>query len=403
MAYKSPTICPLPFSSVSYSMTGQMGPCTNCYSLTDYQTIEEYWKSPELKQLQKDMKEGKRNKNCHECYMREDADAWNTRQYLEKEMPDFNFEEEPKVKMLWLRFSNLCNYRCLDCNPTTSSLIFNDFIKRGVLEGEAVVHSGGSETDLLDQVKKHVGYLEQISFSGGEPLLHWQHYEVLEYMIEKNILTTVKYFTNLSILNYRKKSLVELWSKFPSISANVGFDAMGDGCNYFRGNMSFDKTIDNINTVRANVPQCEITIVVTFTWLNAINACKMILWFLNNHPELNVAPNQVLHRYLDMRVAPQWKKEQIKKAFEEVIQHPRIKNNLDQKKAYEGLIKMMYSADYSDRWVDSISWLRDMDKWRSMNFQEAFPEHLDIEIDKMVLKPEMEEGALLKFLELGEM
>ena len=30
-------------------------------------------------------------------------------------------------------------------------------------------------------------------------------------------------------------------------------------------------------------------------------------------------------------------------------------------------------------------------------------EHLDIELDKMALKPEMEEGALLKFLELGEM
>lgn len=383
MAHPSKTICPLPFSSISYSMTGEMGPCTQCNKLTEYQNIEDYWKHPNVIQLQNDMKAGIRNAACNECYNREDAGAWNTRQWMLEQRPDFNYDDEPKLRLLWLRFSNICNYKCIDCNPTTSSLIFQEMLKRGAVDPErdGVIYSGGDEKHLLEQVKKHVKHIDMIAFSGGEPLLHWQHWDALEYIVSQGIYPEIRYFTNLSILSYRKKSLIELWSHFPKVTANVGFDAWGDGCNYFRGNMSFEKTVANCDAVMEALPQTEIIVTVTFTWLNAINAIDMILWFMENRPNFTISPNQVIHRYLDLRTAPYEKKRQIERAILKVLNHTHVRNDRNMHKFYSGMISLMFSNDFSSEFPAALKWLRDMDNWRKTDFREVFPEHQDIKYE----------------------
>lgn len=383
------TICPLPFSALSYNTQGDMGPCTNS-CLVKHKTIEEYWNSTELKLLRLDMLNGIRNPACQECYRREDSKSWNTREHLIKHYPNFVYEEKPRIKDLHVKFSNICNYMCIDCNHGSSSLIFKEDVDRGlrdyykiynddgtIKKKSLVIYPSNDENSVLNEIKPIIREIEKIAFSGGEPLFHWQQYNLLQYMIDNNVHPELTYFTNLSRLVYKDYNLIELWKNFPKLNFFIGFDAIGTGCDYFRKNMNFDQTVDNIRTVKNKIKGSQTTIVVTFTWLNAVNACEMIEWFVNNHRDCPIAFNIVIHDYLDMRVAPKFKKDQIQQSFDKLIELSKRTNqwNIDM---VHGLINYMWQEDWSYRFPEALKWLTDLDSHRKQDFRLAFPEHKDI-------------------------
>lgn len=383
------TICPLPFNSISYSMAGRMGPCTNC-SLTNYKPIEDYWNSPELKQLRSDMINGIRNSACNECHRREDIGAWNTRQAMLPLIDSINLEN-PEIKELSFRFSNVCNYMCVDCSWTTSSLIYQEEINRGRVEAQKnnkdkpfIINASGDPHSLLEQGKLHVHKVDKVIFSGGEPLTHWQQWELLKYMVDNNIFPHLKYYTNLSRLTFKDYSAIEFWKQFKSIFIEIGFDAMDKKCEYFRKNMDFNKTIENIREVKRHIPNSEIFIVITFTWLNAISAADLFEYFLKNHPDIKITLNQVLHSQLDMQIAPPFKKVQINDALDRMYkiseEYEYSRNDMipGVKDMILGLKKYLWAEDRSENFPEAIKWLRDLDEWRNQSFIEVFPEHLDL-------------------------
>ena len=374
MTTENVAICPLPFKSISYNITGIVGPCTSC-DLTQYKSINDYWQSNELKQLRTDMLNGIRNPACNTCYLREDAGAWTMRKHLVEVTTDFDYtNKNPVLEQALLRFSNVCNYMCLDCNSNTSSLIYKEEIKRGLRAGESPILFAGNDPDILiNQLKEHVHTLKTVNFSGGEPLVQWQHWEMIKYMVEQNVSPAVTYYTNLSKLYYKKQYLIDYLNHFKNVEMVVGFDAMGDGCDYFRRGMDFYETIENIQTVRKEAPHVKLDIVTTFTWLNAINAVGMIEWIYRNLPGQAVSMNLVLHEHLDMRVAPQFKKNQIDKALKRLLDIPSIQSEM-----VEGLINYLWSEDQSFKFNDSLKWLKGIDDWRKQDFRKVFPEHKDI-------------------------
>jgi len=370
------TICPLPFKAISVGMTGDMGPCTEC-KLTDYTKIEDYWNSKELQQLRSDMINGIRNSACNECYRREDAGAWNTRQSLLSLVDEID-PISPVIKNISLRFSNMCNYKCIDCNWGTSSSIFQEDIKRGIrFDSSAIINAGGSEDELLNQAKLHVHKMDCVTFSGGEPTVQWQHWELLKYMVDNNIKPNLKYFTNLSKLNYKNLNALELWKNFKTLSISVGVDGLHQRCEYFRKNMDFEKTLENIRLVKQSIPQAEIFVVITLTWLNAISAVDLFEWFLLKEPNINITLNQVIHPHLDMRLAPYEKKIQISQAFDKMYEIATHHNYFG-KDAIKGYKNYLWSMDESEKFPSAILWLKDLDRWRNENFIEIFPEHQDL-------------------------
>lgn len=390
------TICPLPFKALSYNMLGDMGPCTNC-NLVKHKSIGDYWKSSELHQLRTDMLNGIRNPSCTECYRREDSKTWNTRQHLLEKLPDYVYESDPVIKDLHVKFSNVCNYMCIDCNFSSSSLIYKEDVDRGLqdyyktynVDGSlkkqgVIVYPENDEHAALTQIKKIIGSVETIAFSGGDPLYHWQQFDLLQYMVDNNISPHLQYFTNLSRLIYKDYDLIELWKNFPSLTIWTGFDAWKDGCDYFRKNMNFNKTVKNLRLVKDSVKNSEVSVVVTLTWLNAINAVEMVKWFMTEHPDLTITYNIVIHDYLDMRVAPKFKKVQIDKTLNDLKEFSKFRSphNVDM---IQGLINYLWDEDWSDRFPDALKWLNELDKYRKQDFQRAFPEHQDIILNDYII------------------
>ena len=73
----SNTTCILPFVHLYSEPKGEMKPCCIASGFDEplnlkTLTIEEAFNSPQMKELRKDMLEGKRNKVCDVCYKKED-------------------------------------------------------------------------------------------------------------------------------------------------------------------------------------------------------------------------------------------------------------------------------------------------------------------------------------------
>jgi pyruvate-formate lyase-activating enzyme len=375
------TICPMPFNSIAYNITGKIGPCTQC-DLTSFKNLKDYWVCDDLKKLRSDMKNGIRNPACNECYRREDTGAWNMRQYLIKEYPDFDFDNEtPAVEQVWLRMSNLCNYLCIDCIGATSSSIWKEDIDRGSKPKTTIlIHPGGNPETVVEQVKEIAPTLKNVNFSGGEPLLHWQHWDMLNHMIDIGVNPKIGYFTNLSMIKFKGQKLTDALNHFSDVEMTVGFDAMGDGCDYFRKNMSWHDTLKNIETIQTEAPHVKFTLAVTYTWMNAVNASKMIVWFRKNHPELMITLNLVIHEYLDMRVAPNFKKIQIEQALKDAISSNTLSQiNVEMANSF---INYLWGDDHSERFGKALQWIKSMDEWRGKDFRDAFPEHRDIRYEE---------------------
>lgn len=374
-------ICPVPFYSVSYNTTGVMGPCTHC-DLTEFKSINDYWGSEELKKLRTDMLSGIRNPACSLCHSREDAGAVTLRTHALEKNKDFDYKIDNNViTQLLSRFSNICNFMCLDCNSTASSLIFKEEVDKGIKTKEyPIIYSGQDPDLLLEQMKEHIHTVENLSFSGGEPTIHPQHWDLLNYMVDNNLKPNLNYFTNFSKLVYKGQDIVDLWNHFPNIRVHVGFDAMEEAGDYFRYKMNWNQTIENVKRVNLEAPHVKLVVTVTFTWMTALNAVKMIHWFSENFPKLEIAFNLVIHQHLNMQLAPEYKKKQIEKALESLLTIDQT-NYLFDRKMVTGYISYLWEKDKSNEFAQALKWVKEMDDWRGHDFRNVFPEHQDIKYE----------------------
>ena len=385
MAHKlSEVLCPLPFCSVTYGMVGNMGPCTHNNELTKFQSVDDYWKDPKVVKLQQDMLKGIKNPTCGDCYKKEEMGARSQRQWVSNHtIQNFDYTKVPNLEYLWLRLSNICNFKCIHCHSSTSSLIALEQEKRGIrVPGMHKYHAGPDgidETAVLNETIKHSDDLKLLAFSGGEPLIHWQHWEILRYCIENDIKPNLKYFTNLSVTKYKQYDLLDTWEHFPHIEAIVGFDADELGNNYFRQNMNFKATLKRIEAVRERIPNIEMPVTATLSWLNAISACKMFEKLTKKYPNWQFNVNTLFHEYIDMRIAPKYMKDRINKQFDSTITTVKSNGFYDLAFKLSNEQNIMNSADWSYKFEEALSWLRDKDEYRNRDFREFFPEIGDID------------------------
>ena len=161
---------------------------------TESMTPMEYLNSPKIVQMREQMADGIRVPQCHLCWKDEDSGTQSYRQkinsYLHspwftsyfKHKKDFNTD---MVVMADVKIGNTCNFACVMCNPSDSSMIYNSWAKQK--DSPFVKDYIDADPDYFERVKRtgykstsYRNYIESIlsndkiryiKFLGGEPLL----------------------------------------------------------------------------------------------------------------------------------------------------------------------------------------------------------------------------------------
>lgn len=272
------TYCPLPFNHLHVTQTGYLKPCCQAEEFNDVNlkklSVEEAWNHQEFKDLRMDMQSGKRNALCNYCYSKEDSGAFSPRNMHLGEHPMrvgagktqiFTDDGELPVNFLTIdiRFSNLCNFKCVMCGPDASSL-----------------HNKGKvikiRDNFVEELLPYINEIEHVYFAGGEPLIMEEHYELLNFLVNHRPQVRIVYSTNLSVLEQGKYKVLDMWSKLDKpVFLAVSIDGLFDKGESIRVGLNTKKFIKNIHRLKA-VDKVEYGLHYTVGFHNIYNIYEFI-------------------------------------------------------------------------------------------------------------------------------
>lgn len=228
------TVCAIPWMHLNFEPDGKVVPCcltsTFKYFLGDLHkdSIGEIWNSEKMKSLRRIMLEGKQPEICVKCFSSEESSGFSgrlehNRQFshvidnIPKTTDDDGTCHTMDLKYWDFRFSNLCNFKCRSCGPRYSSSWIPDSKKMGWVKDQEKVWNiqqvGISKNYQF--LEDHIYTVEKIYFAGGEPLLMDEHWYILDLLQKhKRYDVKISYNTNLSTLIYKKKNILDIWSKW---------------------------------------------------------------------------------------------------------------------------------------------------------------------------------------------
>ena len=359
-------LCPLPFGAVQFDMNDKMGPCS-LNNISTITTIEDYLTNTQVMQLKEDMKNGVRNPICNACYNLEDHNLGTNRQFwfhnITQDVYNLN-----KIVHVELRFSNICNFKCRTCIPNTSSAIANEEKKYLNWSQPILNFSGPDESFVLTEVKKIVRNLSTIGFSGGEPMLQWQHWDLLDYLIENKLNPKLVYFTNGSVLKFKNQHIFDKWKHFDNVTCKVSIDAVGESAEYWRHGDTLDHIISNIKEIKKEMPNVTVEYMLTVSWPNIFHIDRISDELLKFDEAPHISINPVFSDVFNLRVLPA----EMKKIVEEYLLNFECTAEL--KRHLLGLISFMNGKDESNLLPIAIAKLKEIDIRRGESFIDAFPE-----------------------------
>jgi len=265
----SEKICMLPWISIETSPIGTARPCclavdeitkpnSSKYTLRE-NTLEEIYHSEYMQNLRQEFLSGAKPKTCQRCWDEEAAGRvskrMNSRIRLKEyyDRVDWNNLNPDQLWFIDLKLGNICNLKCRICGSWSSSKWAKEeidyipsidrkrhlaytFLQDGAWPRESEIFWENLRT-LLPNIK----YFE---FTGGEPFLIEQHFELLRYAVEQGYSQNIEihYNTNGTVF----PEAVELWNNFKHVEIAFSIDNIGERFEYERYGARWEEVQENI-------------------------------------------------------------------------------------------------------------------------------------------------------------
>lgn len=243
------------------------------------QSIQEIWNGESIQKFRKNLLEGKKDKRCNGCYTLEESGVKSIRQEtLEK----FGHKVEDLIKnvssyiqppvYLDIRFSNVCNFRCITCWHGASSKWFEEAKANNThVANSAIIKAIKDEGDFFHQLEELINGVEEFYFAGGEPLVMDEHYQVLDLLLKHNKTDVhLRYNTNLSLLKFKGRSVLDYWKNFNQVTVSASLDAAGELGEKIRRDSCWEDIKSNLSAIKKDCPHVRLEIAPTISSLNVL-------------------------------------------------------------------------------------------------------------------------------------
>lgn len=254
-------ICILPWISIETSPIGTARPCCLAkdeityhdeqgaerkYNLNTH-TLEEIYHSRYMQVLRRDFLYGQKPETCQRCWDEEAAGRTskriNSKIRLKEYVSDIDFNNL-NPDQLWfidLKLGNICNLKCRICGSWSSSkwakeeIDYIPGIDRKTHLAYKFLQDGAwprENPQFWDNLKTLLPNIKYFEFTGGEPFLIEQHFELLRYAVETGDSQHIEihYNTNGTVF----PDAYELWDQFKHVEIAFSIDNVGDRFEYER-------------------------------------------------------------------------------------------------------------------------------------------------------------------------
>lgn len=310
MGIPSKTFCILPWVHLSTKSDGRVRQCCRASNFIEDQGEEmrlgdsgvaEVWNSKYMRDLRLELLNGSKPKSCQMCWDDEDRyqrgsrrqhenAIWNDRlniaNLVDLTKSDGQIQADP---VYWdLRIGNKCNLKCIMCNPINSSL----WAKETELVGKyphlmpaksQEVFNWADDPHLWQSLTSHLDRMNELYFSGGEPLMSLQHFELLETAVKKGVSQNIhlRYDTNGLLLQERH---FDLWANFKSVWLNLSVDGVGATSEYIRFPFNWDKFLSICEKIeKSPLKNLKVNFAYSMSNMNVLDYLDFIDWKLTSN------------------------------------------------------------------------------------------------------------------------
>ena len=296
--------CVLPWISLEASPVGTVRPCCladdeiqdndgNKFELAtaDFSDIQH---SNHMRDLRTQFLAGQRPETCRKCWNEEDAGRKSKRMHaldrLKHTLRDDEWSTDAKSLMfLDLKLGNICNLKCRICGSWSSSQFAAEeisFMPRAeqksshayqMLRAGAWPKENEHFWQQIDSVLEDIRYIE---FTGGEPFMIDQHFDMLQGIVDRGLAAQVEihYNTNGTLFPDRGP---EIWRHFKTVEIAFSVDDIGSRFEYQRSNASWGTVKEHINRfriMREGMPNLQLQCCITVNVFNVRYLHDVALW-----------------------------------------------------------------------------------------------------------------------------
>lgn len=406
MSKNTDTFCRMPFHHINIKNEGKL---SACWRYPDWvgdftkEGLKDAWNGERLRQVRKDLLNGVKHESCKSCWDLERSGARSLRQtapvmydYVDEDevnqlVDDDGYYPLEKLRSIEIRFDNTCNLMCRHCSPTYSS-VWEQMVKKDSELMDQMVKFGtyriydnhvNLTQDIIDEVVELSPNLQELMITGGEPLYHAKHYDFLERVTPEADHITLQYNSNFSTLEYKGKSILDLWRKFRRVSIRVSIDADPAIYDYVRvrGNLGVAET--NIRKA-LELTNLDISATCTTSLLNITRIVDVAKYFHSLGVDFHTSLVQ-FPRALNPKLLPQALKDKVTAEWQEFTQGDKSwmgdpdsdfnKATLHRWKMFgDNVINYMNGEDLHEHWPEFIAYTAAQDRHHNTNILDYYPE-----------------------------
>jgi MoaA/NifB/PqqE/SkfB family radical SAM enzyme len=267
--------CVLPWISLEASPVGTVRPCCLAYDeiMNDVgdkfnlatASFADIQNSTNMRELRKEFLQGQQPKTCGRCWKEERSGRTSKRMHtldrLKHMLPDQSWTEDARPLMfLDLKLGNICNLKCRICGSWSSSTFATEELANltpdedrksnhhyQMLRQGAWPRENNKFWSEIDQVIDQIRYIE---FTGGEPFMIQEHFDMLQGMVDRGIAHQVEIHYNTNGTQYPEQA-EEIWQYFRHVEVAFSIDDVGARFEYQRSNAVWSQVCENIERFRA--------------------------------------------------------------------------------------------------------------------------------------------------------
>jgi MoaA/NifB/PqqE/SkfB family radical SAM enzyme len=408
LLFHNKTFCMLPWTGINVEANNRVRPCCEFQqSIGDSSehSLETIWNSSSWKQVRTKMLAGEHVAACDDCYQKESMGKDTLRLSANRLLIDQvdtvdQTEHDGHLDQFHLsywdiRYNNLCNLACRSCGPNASSSWYQPAVDLGMIDSNRspFLIAGRDNNDMFKQIARHMDHVKHIYFAGGEPSMIDKFYDILELLDAhgRNDVRLV-YNMNMSRLNLKKRSLLDLWKRFPNVSIGASLDGEHQRGEYLRQGLIWKDVVDNRRMMQDSCPHVDFYVSATVSILNVLHLPDFHQSWVEQElirpEEFNV--NLLLTpKYLRADHSPRSMKNKIKQVYAKHLDWLMLNDSLG--RATDGFRSVIRYIENDQEFDSAEFWnkIQQLDQYHGNSLIHCFPELSFLQGDKQPMDAQL--------------
>jgi MoaA/NifB/PqqE/SkfB family radical SAM enzyme len=391
--------CVLPWVSIEASPIGTARPCCladdeildndgNKFELSIANFVD-IQNSNHMRRLREQFLAGQKPQTCRKCWNEERGGRTSKRMHtldrLKHSIADTEWTADAKpLIFLDLKLGNICNLKCRICGPWSSSQFATEEINQlsrdeqksshayQMLRAGAWPRENEQFWQQIDAVLTDIRYIE---FTGGEPFMIDEHFDMLQGIIDRGIADQVEIHYNTNGTQWPERGEA-IWKHFKTVEIAFSIDDIGERFEYQRTNANWQEVCANLDRFR-DLKECHKNIVLQIcTTVNVFNVRyldQVAQWIDKNKESFNFVYWNMMHDawYFSIATLPDTAKAGI-------TEHLRSADvPLEYREEFDRILDFMNTGASTDGFMLRMK-IAVLDRKRNQNLRAVEPEFADL-------------------------